>query len=496
MLTGRGCSRPLAAHVPGLWDAAKGLRTGLCEEAGASCSGGEAMAQDRERRAAPRTNMERHAMFVAIDGSTLLQSAVVTDMSRDGLHLRTRQPAPIGTVIEIEMEPRASATSSAPVIVRGRIVRVQELRDGEYSVGVKLRYRIAKTDAPRAKAATGLPPLKPASGPKSTSTRKQANLDWRQWAVLGVFVAVIGLMLLWPRQNTARAVTGGAGRGTTSNSPQEAIAETMKRLRTPNTGSGGQGSASDRTYNVLPLLPPEEPRKNGENRVSKHDAPLSGNTLGDQKPEANQSVRFANDDDLAVDSLEPANPAGPDGALLAGGIETREQRGENLRRFRIDPAAIAHIPNGVALLASARRAEQRNSHEYSGDKAPEIVLIVDRSDFTLTVVRDGRFAAQYPISIGANDSTPTGTFTIHNKIRNPDWYNRGETVPHGDPRNPLGGFWMGFAKDGKPLSYGIHATTDASLIGQPTGRGCVRLKSEHTDELFQSCDIGAKVVIR
>ena len=124
------------------------------------------------------------------------------------------------------------------------------------------------------------------------------------------------------------------------------------------------------------------------------------------------------------------------------------------------------------------------------------MLIVDRKDFTLTVVRDGRFHAQYPISTGANDSTPTGTFTIHNKIRNPDWYNRGETVPHGDPRNPLGGFWMGFAKDGKPLSYGIHATADASLIGQPTGRGCIRLKPEHTGELFQSCDIGATVVIR
>jgi lipoprotein-anchoring transpeptidase ErfK/SrfK len=87
-------------------------------------------------------------------------------------------------------------------------------------------------------------------------------------------------------------------------------------------------------------------------------------------------------------------------------------------------------------------------------------------------------------------------FTIHNKIRNPDWYNRGETVPHGDPRNPLGASWMGFAKDGTPLSYGIHPTNDLGAIGQPAGRGCVRLKPEHAEALFRLCPVGTTVTIR
>lgn len=435
-------------------------------------------------------------MFVAIDGSTLLQSGVVIDMSRDGLHLRTRQPAPVGTVIEIEMDPRAGASSTAPVIVRGRVMRVQELRGGEYSVGVKLRYRVGKTDAPRMKAATGVPPSQTASNPKTSLSKKQKNLDWRQWAVLGFFVALIGLLLLWPRQNSARAVTEGAGRGTTSNSPQEAIAESMKRLRTSQNNGVAGGESSEKSYEVLPLLPPEASAKKTESRAPNDEGALPGELPSKVTPKAIQSVRFANSDDVTETPPDQSELAEPSGALLAGGVGERYRGYDSARRGRINPASMSRIPNGLVLLASARRAEEKNTRKSATEKAAEIVLIVDRGDFTLTVVRNGRFAAQYPISIGANDSTPTGTFTIHNKIRNPNWYNRGETVPHGDPRNPLGGFWMGFAQNGKPLSYGIHATTDDSLIGQPTGRGCVRLKSEHTDELFQSCDVGAIVVIR
>ena len=448
------------------------------------------MAQERDRRAAPRTNMERHAMFVAIDGSTLLQSGVVVDMSRDGLHLRTRQPAPVGSVIEIEMDPRADAASSAPVIVRGRVVRVQELRGGEYSVGVKLRYRVGKTDAPRAKAATGLPPLKAAPRPKSISANKKNYSDWRQWAVLGFFVALIGLLLLWPRQNPARAGIEGTGSGTSTNSLQEAIAEIKKRPRT----SSNDGASFDPNYSVLPLVPREEPAKSPADRVSRMDDDQPDDAQ--EKPEQGplQSVRDGYATTNGAVESEPHEAAQPDGALLAGGVNDIGQFRSTSRRGRVNRAALDALPIGVALLASSRNALA--PAQENANKTPEIVLIVDRKDFTLTVVRDGRYAAQYPISIGANDSTPTGTFTIHNKIRNPDWYNRGETVPHGDPRNPLGGFWMGFAQDGKPLSYGIHATTDASLIGSPTGRGCVRLKAEHTDELFQSCDVGATVVIR
>ena len=66
------------------------------------------------------------------------------------------------------------------------------------------------------------------------------------------------------------------------------------------------------------------------------------------------------------------------------------------------------------------------------------------------------------------------------------WYNRGETVPHGDPRNPLGGFWMGFAQDGKPLSYGcLLYTSDAADERSSVdlgGRRIIKKKKQKTTE--------------
>ncbi|MDZ4858115.1 MAG: PilZ domain-containing protein, partial [Candidatus Hydrogenedentes bacterium] len=99
------------------------------------------MAHEKDRRASVRSGTARQAMFLAVDGSTLLQAGAVLDLSRDGLSLVTRQPPTAGTIVEIEITAREDAQQSQPIITRGRVVRVDEIGDGEYIVGVKLRFR-------------------------------------------------------------------------------------------------------------------------------------------------------------------------------------------------------------------------------------------------------------------------------------------------------------------------------------------------------------------
>lgn len=155
---------------------------------------------------------------------------------------------------------------------------------------------------------------------------------------------------------------------------------------------------------------------------------------------------------------------------------------------------------GASESTSARGAAPENSEgtvrDPSGARGGAgVFLEVDRRAFRMRVYTDGRLAAEFPVGVGRDNSTPLGEFTIANKIAKPAWYHRGETVPYGDPRNPLGESWMGFACDGVPMSYGIHPTNDPASIGAATGAGCVRLRPEDAASLFRLCPRGATVRI-
>ncbi|NUM56568.1 MAG: L,D-transpeptidase family protein [Candidatus Hydrogenedentes bacterium] len=455
------------------------------------------MAQQSERRSAPRAAIERQAMFVAVDGSTLLQAGAVTDMSRDGLHLRTRQPAPIGTIIEIEMEPREGSAQSKPIIIRGRVVRIQELPGGEFSVGVKLRYRVGKANAVPARAATPARVLTPATTAEARrKTPHPQKLDWRHGAMIGFFAGVIALLLLWPRDGSPRAAASGASGERTS--LDQVIAEIKQRPK--NQSSTGSGGAAQKGYSTRPAVPSSSIVQRTRDRVSTLDERSSATRNGRNTSGALESVR--SDRVPRTSELFAANALGLspaiDGAMLAGGA--RQSDSEYVVGTTGDSS---DSPRNRELAAIVRALDERAASEFfESTRAAESALFdpvhieVDQDAYTLTVYRAGKPFTEFPISVGSNRSTPKGTFTIHNKIRNPDWYDRGKTVPYGDPRNPLGASWMGFAKNGQPLSYGIHPTNDLGAMGQPAGRGCVRLKPEHAEALFRICPVGATVTIR
>ena len=125
-----------------------------------------------------------------------------------------------------------------------------------------------------------------------------------------------------------------------------------------------------------------------------------------------------------------------------------------------------------------------------------VVLVVSRADYLMAVYVDGTLAETFPVGLGRGGATPTGQFAIANKIRNPDWYNRGNVIPSGDPRNPLGNAWMGLGRDGRATSYGIHPTEAAESIGANESRGCVRMRPADADVLFGLCAVGTPVIIR
>ncbi len=126
----------------------------------------------------------------------------------------------------------------------------------------------------------------------------------------------------------------------------------------------------------------------------------------------------------------------------------------------------------------------------------ELSLLVDKSDYTLTILLNGHFIKQYPVGIGKSDKTPVGVFIVDNKLVNPTWYSPDGVYPFGHPKNVLGTRWIGFEDRNGLYGYGIHGTANPDSIGKDMSNGCIRMRNENVEELFDFVKSKTRVVMQ
>ncbi|MBX3449380.1 MAG: L,D-transpeptidase family protein [Planctomycetaceae bacterium] len=118
--------------------------------------------------------------------------------------------------------------------------------------------------------------------------------------------------------------------------------------------------------------------------------------------------------------------------------------------------------------------------------------VVDRQDYSLTIHLKGYFVKRYPVGIGRDNATPTGKFSVLNKVENPQYTDPdGRVIAGDDPANPLGERWIDLGE-----SYGIHGTIEPESIGRAASRGCIRLGQQDVIEVYDFLVNGSEVVIR
>jgi L,D-transpeptidase ErfK/SrfK len=118
--------------------------------------------------------------------------------------------------------------------------------------------------------------------------------------------------------------------------------------------------------------------------------------------------------------------------------------------------------------------------------------IVELNSYVMTVHAYGYFVRAYKIGIGKDAATPLGKFTVLKKVVNPQYTDpQGRVVDGGDPTNPLGDRWLDLGN-----SYGIHGTIDPNSIGKAESRGCIRLRNEDVQEVYDMLAVGSEVAIR
>jgi len=124
-----------------------------------------------------------------------------------------------------------------------------------------------------------------------------------------------------------------------------------------------------------------------------------------------------------------------------------------MRRFFVFAALCAGL---TALAGAPARAD--------------ILIAVNKSAQSMTVVVDGRERYHWPVSTGTGGGPPSGAYRPDRMERT--WYSRRyhwSPMPHAI-----------FFHEG----YAIHGTYAVSRLGTPASHGCVRLLPAHAAELF------------
>ena len=136
--------------------------------------------------------------------------------------------------------------------------------------------------------------------------------------------------------------------------------------------------------------------------------------------------------------------------------------------------AKARLVLAILVLAAA----QVHAQEQTATSRQIIVSLPDRK---LALIENGEVKKIYSVAVGKDSSpSPTGTFTIVNRLTNPTYYHKGEVIPQG-PKNPIGNRWIGLSQKG----YGIHGTNAPRSIGKAASHGCVRMAKKDLEEFFE-----------
>ena len=162
------------------------------------------------------------------------------------------------------------------------------------------------------------------------------------------------------------------------------------------------------------------------------------------------------------------------------------------------PQAIASPPIQIRPTVQAPDLPPLEPFSHYQPTENEIIRLVLRlKERQLYVYKGQKAIASYPVAIGRPEApTPTGEFRVLEMLENPSWQNplTGEVEAPGEDGS-LGTRWMGFANLPNGV-IGFHGTPNRASIGRAVSHGCVRMRNEDAESLFQQIVVGTVVSVK
>ncbi len=159
-----------------------------------------------------------------------------------------------------------------------------------------------------------------------------------------------------------------------------------------------------------------------------------------------------------------------------------------------------HAANGTIEIPVQVTERPERTFEDLAKRYPTVIA-VDRDSKQLRLYKNLQLEHKYRIAVGkGGNETTAGRYKIQEKEVDPEWNApdsewagelAGQTIPAGDPRNPLEARWMGFN-----ASQGIHGTADLDSLGSAASHGCIRMAIRDVEELFDEVQQGTPVFVQ
>lgn len=155
------------------------------------------------------------------------------------------------------------------------------------------------------------------------------------------------------------------------------------------------------------------------------------------------------------------------------------------------------------MLMRALRGSRSNlklpTRAIEAPAPPEYAIVVRLPDFRLDLYRGVGVERSYVVGVGAlSFPTPPGAYYIRSKAVNPTWRNPGSRwarsmpayIPPG-PRNPLGTRALRLDRG----ALVIHGTPQPWTVGRRSSHGCIRMKRDEVEQLYDVVPEGTPVFI-
>ena len=146
--------------------------------------------------------------------------------------------------------------------------------------------------------------------------------------------------------------------------------------------------------------------------------------------------------------------------------------------------------------------EQSKQITAEPKKSLQYTILIDKSDFSLTLKKDDQIEKVYPVAIGKNAGqkqqpgdlrTPSGEFTVDEIIDASSW-----THDFKDGKGEIAGAygpWFISLVTGWD-GIGIHGTHDPASIRTMVSEGCIRMNNADVEEVKAKIQPGTKVIIQ
>lgn len=167
--------------------------------------------------------------------------------------------------------------------------------------------------------------------------------------------------------------------------------------------------------------------------------------------------------------------------------------------------AVANAQSKTKFVLAPEFRPQQVRVAYDVDPG---TILVDAPNRFLYLVEQPGVARRYGVGVGRAGLAFRGSADVGRKAKWPSWrptdsmikrnpkkYSRYAGGMKGGPRNPLGSRAIYLYRDGRDTLYRIHGTTEPWTIGQAVSNGCIRMRNEDVEDLYERVPVGAKVVV-